>query len=541
MRDLVKRSMVAAVLLNVLPLATGCVPVAGGGSGTPGQAAATGRTLTPEQRQRLGEDLLRAAERRDWATVKHLLARGADPNVVVLPPPPGPVINPGWRWRVPHASALHLAAGAGKLEIMRLLLAAGADIEGRTGGGRSSPLMFAIENRQVAAIRLLLSRGANVMYRRTDNHNVVDVARFSGSDPVIRLLENAARVPAWDRSVPAAPFAPGARAASPRLIRGTVGAVPVRQALWVSPRELLVLRENPRTFSLVNIETGKQTPLPALSRRWAAQTAFDPQMLAVSPGGGWLVGFGGTPKKPTWLATPVRGGAAAVAARSQEWARDTVAGSMVTGDRVPPFAWINERRWVEWRGGYTPLRARVRTLGRAGVEEMPVRGGSGAYDGHPSTVFSFDANGKAGHTSGPVGWVGDAPSAPKPGDQYQIAWLCDVFPGPAGWRAEDRQIIVRQAEQAGYFTRCVRSPRGDRLAWRSQFSASEASALLVSDANGRNLRVVYEHLYPLRDYKTGRAAAPQSLNWTPGGDGLVFWRGEKGENGLCLLPIASER
>jgi uncharacterized protein len=59
-------------------------------------------------------------------------------------------------------TALHLAAGAGSVEAVTALLDRGADVNAAEAAWGQTPLIFAAANNRVAAIRLLISRGAKV-------------------------------------------------------------------------------------------------------------------------------------------------------------------------------------------------------------------------------------------------------------------------------------------------------------------------------------------------------------------------------------------
>lgn len=96
-----------------------------------------------------------AAERGDLNSVKNMLERGVNPDAM----------NNGW-------TALHFAAQSGRMEIMKILLEKGADIEARAAG-RVTPLYLAAVRGQVNAAALLLSNGA-----------VVDVENRSGLTPL---------------------------------------------------------------------------------------------------------------------------------------------------------------------------------------------------------------------------------------------------------------------------------------------------------------------------------------------------------------------
>lgn len=57
---------------------------------------------------------------------------------------------------------LHHAAHAGQLELIRLLVSAGADIDAKALGG-ATPLMRAIESSQVSCVDFLIRTGADVL------------------------------------------------------------------------------------------------------------------------------------------------------------------------------------------------------------------------------------------------------------------------------------------------------------------------------------------------------------------------------------------
>ncbi len=267
-----------------------------------------GQERTQDDRHKLGEDLLLAAEHRDWKHAQELLEQGADPNLtaIALKEPTfddhGQVI-----YAIEHAGALSQAAEQGNCEAVKLLLRFHANIEVRSVE-HDGALMSALEAGQIETARLLLKAGADWSDRRHDgNHNALAVARRSGKRDLICLLEDTAKVPLYERTIPQDPFSPGAENAKPVVVAGTVGAYPLAHLLWVSPHELLILRQNPSQFVLLNLATKEETSLPELSRRWIGQKQFDPDMLAISPDGKWLVGFGGTSEKPTWIASEVRG------------------------------------------------------------------------------------------------------------------------------------------------------------------------------------------------------------------------------------------
>ena len=89
--------------------------------------------------------LLDATRRGDAAAVRTLLEEGADPNVA----------------QGDGLSALHLAAQEGNLEVVELLLGAGAKVEAKTQIGEYTPLHVASEGAHAAVVRALLEAGAD--------------------------------------------------------------------------------------------------------------------------------------------------------------------------------------------------------------------------------------------------------------------------------------------------------------------------------------------------------------------------------------------
>jgi ankyrin repeat protein len=116
-----------------------------------------------DRSRQVGQDaerLCQAAEAGDTAAVARLLAAGADPNASMA------ALNEVGQ--VVQATALCVVAGRGRLEDARLLLDAGADPSLAAANG-GTPLMCAAQTGQLAAVRLLLARGAAVDAVRPGN------------------------------------------------------------------------------------------------------------------------------------------------------------------------------------------------------------------------------------------------------------------------------------------------------------------------------------------------------------------------------------
>jgi hypothetical protein len=103
--------------------------------------------------------------------VEQLLARGA-----ALLPEDGP-------------RALETVAGLGHVEIVRLLLAAGAD-PSATDEIDATALMWASPHGHVEVVRLLLAAGANPAHRDVGGMTVLEYARVSGSTETVARIES---------------------------------------------------------------------------------------------------------------------------------------------------------------------------------------------------------------------------------------------------------------------------------------------------------------------------------------------------------------
>ncbi len=475
--------------------------------------------LAPADRQRLGEDLLKAALEQSWNEVERLTEQGADPNVVVLPPR---LLSPFDRWPArPRESALNMAARFGQTELVRLLLKAGADIEGKTAdGGSYTPLMEAVTHRHYETARVLLDHGASASRTSLSGHSVTALAWTCDNEDIIRMFQKLEGVPVWERHIPEARYAPGARSVRPQLIPGTSGAVPLRNLLWTSDSELLVLRDHPRSFSLANIQNGTVVELPGLTKRWENQLAFNAEMLTLSPDRKWLLGFGGTPDNQLWIATTLDG------RHQREWPRDTDAEARFAAESKPPVIWLDANRWIELRNRPTNF-ARIRSVENDTVTTVPLSVPD-YLDDHYSTCLTLP-DGSSSHPCGSVGIRGSDSNV------THEARLCRLVPDQMQWRMEVEKVTVRNATHPGNFAASpfALSPQRDRIAWLNSFSTSGVRALFVSDVDGNDLHVVYQKI----DYQTIMPDTPRAVSWNPTGDALVFWGGDKGDKGLWLIRL----
>lgn len=134
--------------------------------------------------------LFSAIARHDVALIEHLLREGADPN---LPDP---------RQGHPLHAALRELASGGSLDVVALLLAAGAKVNEVLHAGPNAPwplregdtpLLIACDPPNFAAMELLIRHGAETNARRGDGESPLRLCVQAGDLKAARLLlENGA-------------------------------------------------------------------------------------------------------------------------------------------------------------------------------------------------------------------------------------------------------------------------------------------------------------------------------------------------------------
>jgi ankyrin repeat protein len=105
-----------------------------------------------------------------------LISKGADVNL------PGQLNDQGHSW-----TPLMTAANSGDVEIIKLLLNAGARLE-QTNNNGDTALMEAAKRAVPDVVKLLIERGANVNARRVFGHTALIYAAYNGQLENIRLL-----------------------------------------------------------------------------------------------------------------------------------------------------------------------------------------------------------------------------------------------------------------------------------------------------------------------------------------------------------------
>lgn len=99
------------------------------------------------------------------------------------------------------ASALHVAAARGNLEMVKFLLSKKANINAIDPGG-ATPLMWAVFKKQDKTVEYLVKRKANLNIRREGKDRAIDIAKRYGMRKYYALLtpkEDTVRVPAANK------------------------------------------------------------------------------------------------------------------------------------------------------------------------------------------------------------------------------------------------------------------------------------------------------------------------------------------------------
>ena len=87
-------------------------------------------------------------------------------------------------------SALHIAANKGQLEVVKLLVDRGADLNYRHPITKMTPLGMAAVDGYTDIVDYLLSKGADPNVKLRGNVSLLRVVRDSGNDQMVQLLES---------------------------------------------------------------------------------------------------------------------------------------------------------------------------------------------------------------------------------------------------------------------------------------------------------------------------------------------------------------
>lgn len=132
----------------------------------------------------LQRQLVKSAREDDVATIRALLARGANLN------------SPGMIDAGSFMHPLPMAAMGRHWDAVRLLLDNGGDVneEYVCCATQASPLILAVYQNNVDAVRLLLARGADVGRTDFDGETAFEIAAGSGYEDITRLFDEAGRL-----------------------------------------------------------------------------------------------------------------------------------------------------------------------------------------------------------------------------------------------------------------------------------------------------------------------------------------------------------
>lgn len=222
--------------------------------------------VPPDDRQ-----LLDAVKRGDAAAVRALLKEGADANAA----------------QGDGLTALHIAAQEGQIEIVKVLLGAGASVEAKSRIGAYTPLHLAAGTGDAAVVTALLDAGAAVN-ATTSNTGVTPLhlaAKALNGEAAVRvLLEGGASVNAVDKAAGETPLmyaAAAGRTASVRELlkhgadpKAATEVVDVLRSMYLDRIAQQRLRQAGQEIRRVAGETGRALTPQEEQKAIAAQREF---------------------------------------------------------------------------------------------------------------------------------------------------------------------------------------------------------------------------------------------------------------------------
>ncbi|XP_033643083.1 histone-lysine N-methyltransferase EHMT2-like [Asterias rubens] len=136
-------------------------------------------TETPKRIRFFPKNVYAASSEGDMAKVLQMLAEGFDPN---------------YRFRSHNMeSALHPAAANGNLEIIVILLQAGANIDAEDEDHKT-PLMSAVESNHNDCMRYLIKHGATVQHKDDEGMTILHVAAKNGNLEAVKYITSLRKI-----------------------------------------------------------------------------------------------------------------------------------------------------------------------------------------------------------------------------------------------------------------------------------------------------------------------------------------------------------
>lgn len=169
-----------------------------------------------------------------------------------------------------NTTALMAASEAGNVDIVKLLLAEGADINARNLSGRTS-LMLAAERGQSQVAKLLIERGANVLSTDNGDMTPLKLAAKRGDSETVRVIRTA-EAKAKQESEVSVEWHPGGSMAPVAVAAKAVPETRVAPSFYSDvDKPRFQSSENPKNFALViGIEKYANVPDADYSERDAA-------------------------------------------------------------------------------------------------------------------------------------------------------------------------------------------------------------------------------------------------------------------------------
>jgi ankyrin repeat protein len=209
--------------------------------------------------------LIEAVKRGDVAAARLLLDRGADPNVreVVLTKPSLADRNEGGKPTLAD-TVLMIAVQQGHIQLVKLLLRKGADVNGRGTAG-FTPLIEAARRRRADLAKLLLGHGARPNQQSDDGDTALLFAANEGQTAMIDvLLDHGADINGGSGETPLAMAADTGWKDVVKLLISRGADVNLCRNGSMTPLECALIEGNQEVAALLRKAGGRSRPLATL-------------------------------------------------------------------------------------------------------------------------------------------------------------------------------------------------------------------------------------------------------------------------------------